>query len=304
MGNIYFAGGSGGGVDPDDCTATTAQVLEGHTAGVNGYDDPVEGTMPYQKQEGTLNCGQSSIILPGYHDGTRSITANSLASQTPGTASAANIYPGQTAWVNGNKVTGTMATQGGGTYTAGTADKTVVAANRFVTGNVVVKGDANLTAGNIKKGVKIMGITGSWEGYVGGANDLYYNGANNAKFSGSTQSSLSLLRFDSNQIYVGSGGNNNVYLKSGNSYNLTPYSRLNIQFVGVKTWSKGFAINLDNPHISLVTAPIEVNVQQTVYFNISAHQLTTKINFTMWANSSGTSGTNAAQIYIQRIYLS
>lgn len=161
MGNIYFAGGSGGGVDPDDCTATTAQVLEGHTAGVNGYDDPVEGTMPYQKQEGTLNCGQSSIILPGYHDGTRSITANSLASQTPGTASAANIYPGQTAWVNGNKITGTMATQGGGTYTAGTADKTVVAANRFVTGNVVVKGDSNLTAGNIKKGVKIMGITGT-----------------------------------------------------------------------------------------------------------------------------------------------
>ena len=45
MGNIYFAGGSGGGVDPDDCTATPAQVLEGHTAGVNGYDDPVEGTM-------------------------------------------------------------------------------------------------------------------------------------------------------------------------------------------------------------------------------------------------------------------
>ena len=161
MSNIYFAGSGGGGVDPDDCTATPAQVLEGHTAGVNGYDDPVEGTMPYQKQEGTLNCGQSSIILPGYHDGTRSISANSLASQTPGTASAANIYPGQTAWVNGNKVTGTMTTQGGGTYTAGTADKTVVPANRFVTGNVVVKGDANLTAGNIKKGVKIMGITGT-----------------------------------------------------------------------------------------------------------------------------------------------
>ena len=67
MSNIYFAGSGGGGVDPDDCTATPAQVLEGHTAGVNGYDDPVEGTMPYQKQEGTLNCGQSSIILPGYH---------------------------------------------------------------------------------------------------------------------------------------------------------------------------------------------------------------------------------------------
>lgn len=223
MGNIYFAGGSGGGVDPDDCTATPAQVLEGHTAGVNGYDDPVEGTMPYQKQEGTLNCGQSSIILPGYHDGTRSITANSLASQTPGTASAANIYPGQTAWVNGNRITGTMATQGGGTYTAGTADKTVVAANRFVTGNVVVKGDANLTAGNIKKGVKIMGITGSWEGYVPTATDLYLRGNNVAGWACILYASL-----HTGGIYISPSSSNLSEIKTAKSYNLTSYKKLNI----------------------------------------------------------------------------
>ena len=227
MGNIYFAGGSGGGVDPDDCTATPAQLLEGHTAGVNGYDDPVEGTMPYQKQEGTLNCGQSSIILPGYHDGTRSITANSLASQTPGTASAANIYPGQTAWVNGNKITGTMATQGGGTYTAGTADKTVVAANRFVTGNVVVKGDSNLTAGNIKKGVKIMGITGTWEGYVPTATDLYLRGNNIADWSCSS----GFVTFNSGEITFNKrGGSTSAFSFSARkAYNLSPYTKLNIQ---------------------------------------------------------------------------
>ena len=237
MGNIYFAGGSGGGVDPDDCTATPAQVLEGHTAGVNGYDDPVEGTMPYQKQEGTLNCGQSSIILPGYHDGTRSITANSLASQTPGTASAANIYPGQTAWVNGNKITGTMATQGGGTYTAGTADKTVVAANRFVTGNVVVKGDANLTAGNIKKGVKIMGITGTWEGWVPSPTDLYLRGNNIAAWTSPNSSAT----FESGGIMVTK--RSALSVNTTKSYNLTPYNKINVLFKviswgTISTWQK------------------------------------------------------------------
>ncbi len=54
-----------------------------------------------------LNAGQSYTILPGYHNGSGRITANSLASQTPGTATADKIVSGETAWVNGNKITGT-----------------------------------------------------------------------------------------------------------------------------------------------------------------------------------------------------
>ncbi|MBS6955575.1 MAG: hypothetical protein KH230_20360 [Enterocloster asparagiformis] len=148
-----------------------------------------------------------------------------------------------------------------------------------------------------------LGITGTWEGYIGGVNDLYYNGANNAKFAG-TCMALASVRFDSNQIYIGSGGNNNAYLKSSNSYNLTPYSKLNIKFVGVRAWSKGFNIKFDNLNLSLITAPIVVNGFQTVFFDISIYQLTSNINFTMHAESSGTSNADAAQIYIQRIYLS
>lgn len=55
-----------------------------------------------------LNCGGTYNIQEGYYGG-GTITANSLASQTQGTATADKILTDATAYVNGNKVTGTMA---------------------------------------------------------------------------------------------------------------------------------------------------------------------------------------------------
>ena len=52
-----------------------------------------------------LNAGQSHNIPAGYTTGGR-VTANSLASQTVGTATANNLSNGVTAWVNGQKITG------------------------------------------------------------------------------------------------------------------------------------------------------------------------------------------------------
>ena len=56
----------------------------------------------------SLNCGASYTIPAGYHNGSGKITANSLSSQTSGTASASDILSGKTAWVSGSKRTGTM----------------------------------------------------------------------------------------------------------------------------------------------------------------------------------------------------
>ena len=56
----------------------------------------------------SLNCGGSYTIPAGYHNGSGKITANSLASQTSATATAAEISKGKTAWVNGTKLTGTL----------------------------------------------------------------------------------------------------------------------------------------------------------------------------------------------------
>lgn len=66
------------------------------------------GTMPNRGAVNqTLNAGGSYSVPSGYHNGNGRITANSLASQTGGTATAADIADGKTAWVNGSKITGT-----------------------------------------------------------------------------------------------------------------------------------------------------------------------------------------------------
>ena len=49
----------------------------------------------------------------------------------------------------------------GGTFMPGTSDRVLVPANTFVTSAIIMKGDPNLVAGNIKKDVPIFGVIGS-----------------------------------------------------------------------------------------------------------------------------------------------
>lgn len=87
--------------------AAASEVLSGKTftstAGLK-----VSGAMPDQgAKTAALNAGGSYTIPAGYHNGSGKVTANSLASQTPATAAAADLRSGKTAWVNGAKITGT-----------------------------------------------------------------------------------------------------------------------------------------------------------------------------------------------------
>ena len=52
------------------------------------------------------------------------------------------------------------------TITPGTANQTI-AANQYLTGAQTIKGDGNLSAGNIKKGVSIFGVAGTYAGSGG-----------------------------------------------------------------------------------------------------------------------------------------
>lgn len=61
-----------------------------------------------------------------------------------------------------------LTTQAAKTVTPTTSDQTAVASGRYTTGAVTVKGDANLKAENIAKGVSIFGVTGAHEGGGGG----------------------------------------------------------------------------------------------------------------------------------------
>ena len=96
--NFILQGEGGSG------NATAADILAGKTAGTDAGD--IVGTMPNNGEiNANLNCGQSKSLPAGYISG-GTITANSLASQTPANATAAQILNGYTAWVNGNLITG------------------------------------------------------------------------------------------------------------------------------------------------------------------------------------------------------
>ena len=62
----------------------------------------------------------------------------------------------------GNTITGTLTQQSGKTVTPGTSDVVAVESGKYTTGTVYIKGDSNLTAGNIKSGTSIFGVTGSY----------------------------------------------------------------------------------------------------------------------------------------------
>lgn len=155
MGMILMPGG-GGGTDLDVVTALAGDVLSGKVI-VGPDGEPLTGTLALSGNAGTgdvlsgktfysndaktkrtgtmtnqgaktasINCGESYTIPAGCHNGSGKVTANSLSSQTSGTASAGDILTGKTAWVNGNKLTGTMKNYSSAiqTATTSTSDQT------------------------------------------------------------------------------------------------------------------------------------------------------------------------------------
>lgn len=88
-------------------TATERDMIKGKTAWSG--DELITGTMPTVDSEVvTLNAGDTYIIPEGYHDGNIQIIVNDLNDLTEGTATSKDIVEGQTAWVNGELITGTI----------------------------------------------------------------------------------------------------------------------------------------------------------------------------------------------------
>lgn len=100
-----------------DANAVATNILSGKTAYSGGAK--ITGTMTNNgAKTSSLNCSGSYTIPAGYHNGSGKVTANSLASQTSATAVANAIQSGKTAYVNGNKITGTYPCKAFNTYTS------------------------------------------------------------------------------------------------------------------------------------------------------------------------------------------
>lgn len=152
-GNIEKIGG--------DTTISAGDVLSGKVAYAKGKY--ITGSMPNNgAKTAALDCGESYNIPSGYHNGAGRVSANSLASQTGATAAASDILSGKTAYVNGSKITGNIPSKAAAIYTPGTTNQEI-AAGQYLSGKQTIKGDANLLAANIKKGISIFGVTGNLE---------------------------------------------------------------------------------------------------------------------------------------------
>lgn len=121
----------------------------------------------------TSDTVDASHLLDGYtaHGADGELVTGSCtydADTSDATATAPEILDGKTAYKNGTKITGTMANRGG--VTGYISDKTVpytIQAGYHDGSGVVsiaqVESD-KIIAGNIKSGVEILGITGSYTG--------------------------------------------------------------------------------------------------------------------------------------------
>ena len=261
MGKIWMPGGGGGG-DLDVITAVAPDVLNGKVI-VDKDGNPLTGTMPNQGAVNqSLGVNSTYTIPAGYHNGQGKVTQN-------------------------------LATMAAQTINPSASQQTVSSSGKYMTGNVVVNAVSNLSAGNIKKGVVVGGVTGTWEGYVAAATDWYYRGTNNAGFSGGTGITL-----DTTQIIIGSTGNTRT-LTASKSYNLTGYSYIYVDCTNDSIAARTFDIYFTVGTFKSSTLSIANGVTTTLAFPL------TNANTTgapvLIAGSIG-SGSNA--LYVTRIRIS
>lgn len=229
-----------GGKNVDSVNFTSDMLLTGYTAN-DSNGKAVNGSMPDNGSPmTTLNCGGSYNLQAGYYGG-GIITANSLASQTAdANAGTLQIVPPYTAYVNGQKVTGTMnvmqpttTTQDGvhsqfdatgiayGVYSKDDTNPYVyfgIPQWSYTSKNEWIRYKAStlaynigLTADKIVSGNTICGITGTGGGGYVKTDTITVNSSNTIQINlGFTPKLIFITHLDSNDYY----SINYVYNKS------------------------------------------------------------------------------------------
>lgn len=164
---IWLPGG--GGADLDVVTADAGDVLAGKVI-VGPDGEPLTGTLALSgnASDGQVLSGQTYYNTDAKTKRTGTMPNRGAVNQSLAINGSYTIPAG---FHNGSgKVTQSVKTKGAQTYTPGTTNQTI-AAGQYLTGAQTIKGDPNLRPENIKKGVSIMGITGSYSGPVP---EIYY----------------------------------------------------------------------------------------------------------------------------------
>lgn len=131
----------------------------------------ITGTIPSKASTDISVSGRTVTVPAGYYPSQASKSIASATQATPSiTVSTGGLITASATQSAGYVASGTksatkqLTTQAGKTVTPGRTQQTAVASGRYTTGTVYVAGDSDLVAANIKKGVNIFGVAGTYEG--------------------------------------------------------------------------------------------------------------------------------------------
>lgn len=158
-----------GYVDTSSGDATASHILNGKKAWVDGVE--ITGSIPIKTSSNLSVNGDTVTVPSGYYESQASKSVSTVAQASPTITVDSNglitasVTQGAGYVSSGTKSdTEQLTTQAEKTITPGTSSKTAVNKGVYTTGVVTVAGDSDLIASNIKKGVTIFDVTGSYTG--------------------------------------------------------------------------------------------------------------------------------------------
>lgn len=141
-----------------------------------GGGDPI-----LQDKTVTPTTSKQTVTADSGYDGLDTVTVNAMPTATQATPSitvnASGLITATATQTAGYVVGGTksatkqLAFQAAKTITPTTTNQTAVSSGYYTGGAITVKGDSNLVAGNIKSGVSIFGVNGTYAGSGGSSGD-------------------------------------------------------------------------------------------------------------------------------------
>lgn len=171
------------------------------------------------KGGGGLPAADRAKLIPGnikagvtFFEGTPRAVAGTFTADAD--AGAADLLSGRTAYVNGEKVTGSIPSKAAATYTPAAADQTIEA-GQYLSGAQTVRGDANLKAENIKQGASIFGVAGALK-------LLYAGGCKTGTYAGGVRWNGASYVYEGHSYFYLTGQPKTLYVQ----YEATPYVKV------------------------------------------------------------------------------